>query len=153
MNTTLLTLPFLVQGALMGVDEGWFHRRRGLPRWERIGHPLDTLTVTACYAWLVFRRPEMPGALAVYAALAIASCLFVTKDEFVHKQLCSAKESWIHALLFGLHPIAFFAAGLLWLEDPNNVILKAQLALTSSFALYQGIYWGPWNRTPTRSAV
>ena len=23
----------------------WFHRRRGLPRWERIGHPLDTLTI------------------------------------------------------------------------------------------------------------
>jgi len=28
----------------MGVDEFYFHRRRGLPRWERLAHPLDTMT-------------------------------------------------------------------------------------------------------------
>ena len=44
-----------LQGLAMLVDELLFHRRRGLPRWERIGHPIDTLSVLACYGvslWL-----------------------------------------------------------------------------------------------------
>ena len=39
----LLYLPFAVQGLAILVDEFWFHHRRGLPRWERLGHPIDTL--------------------------------------------------------------------------------------------------------------
>jgi 2-polyprenyl-6-hydroxyphenyl methylase / 3-demethylubiquinone-9 3-methyltransferase len=39
-----LVVPLGLQALAMAVDEAYFHRRRGLPRWERIGHPLDTLT-------------------------------------------------------------------------------------------------------------
>ena len=49
----LLMLPIALQAMAMVVDEGWFHRRRGLPRWERLGHPLDTLTIAVCLGWLV----------------------------------------------------------------------------------------------------
>jgi hypothetical protein len=153
MTPWLLTLPFLAQGAVMGLDEGWFHRRRGLPRWERIGHPLDSLTVAACFAWVVLVAPEAPGALTVYVVLAVVSCLFVTKDEVVHKRLCSAPEGWLHALLFVLHPIVLFAAALLWRAHALHGALVTQLVLVSGFAVYQAVYWGPWNRTPTLSAT
>lgn len=74
----LLVGPVLVQGAALLVDETVYHRRRGLPRWERIGHPLDTLTLVACLAWLVAARPGTT-ALAVYLGLCVFSTLFVTK--------------------------------------------------------------------------
>jgi hypothetical protein len=136
----------------MAIDEGWFHRRRGLPVWERVGHPMDTLTVAACFAWVVLRRPDAPGALVGYGILAAFSCLFVTKDEIVHKALCSAAESWLHALLFVLHPIVFLAAGALWRSGVETV-LTVQLVIVLSFAAYQAMYWGPWNRRITRSAA
>src|ERR1019366_3333568 len=37
------------------------HQRRGLPRWERLGHPLDTLSVAGCYGWLVATGPGSPA--------------------------------------------------------------------------------------------
>ena len=51
-------IPIVLQGVIMVVDEGWFHRTRGLPRWERIGHPLDTLTIVLCLAWLLATSPH-----------------------------------------------------------------------------------------------
>ena len=144
----LIFAPFVVQGLAMFVDEGVHHRRRGLPRWERIGHPLDTLTVVACYAWLAAMRPT-PSHGTAYVALAALSCLFVTKDERVHARRCSASEHWTHALLFVLHPIVLAIAGWLWwTSQPSAPLLaRAQLVLTASFAAYQAIYWnwnGPW---------
>jgi len=80
----LLLLPALLQMLAMAVDEFVFHRRRGLPRWERLGHPLDTLTAAACYGWLAFAPPSESSTLGVYVGLCAFSCLFITKDEFVH---------------------------------------------------------------------
>ncbi len=137
----LLLAPVALQALAMAVDEGWYHRRRGLPRWERLGHPLDTLTVALCYAWLVARRPDDPHALAVYVALAAGSCLFVTKDEGVHARACCPGEHWLHAVLFVLHPIVFFAFGAIWWSGESSLILRAQLALTLAFMAYQLIYW------------
>ncbi len=45
LNSIFLFIPFALQTCCMAVDEVHFHRQRGLPRWERLGHPLDTLTV------------------------------------------------------------------------------------------------------------
>ncbi len=135
----LLFLPFVLQALAMGVDEGHFHRRRGLPRWERIGHPLDTLTVVLAYAWAI-AQPPTRGALAGYVALAGFSCLFVTKDEPVHRRCCSAGEMWLHAVQFVLHPIVFLAFGLLWLGG-HRALLAGPLAATALFGLYQLVYW------------
>ena len=138
----------------MLVDEGWCHRKRGLGRWERIGHPVDTLSVAACYAWLVFVKPELPNALAIYIGLAAFSCLLITKDEPVHTRACDATESWLHSVLFVLHPIVFLGFGLVWRSGDHEWVLRAQLVLTLAFAAYQTIYWSVlWKRDPTRPAA
>jgi len=135
----VLIAPVAIQGAVMLVDELVFHRRRGLPRWERIGHPLDTLTVAACLAWLIAAPPSRE-ALTVYVGLAVFSTLFITKDEAVHARLCSAGEHWLHAVLFALHPIVLGALGLLWWTGHSTVV-AVQLAAVLAVGLYQVVYW------------
>ncbi len=136
----LLVAPAALQGAAMLVDELLFNRARGLPKWERIGHPLDTLTVVAAYAWALLHRPTH-GALVGYAILAGFSCFFVTKDEPVHSRLCNAGEMWIHALQFVLHPIVFVAFALLWVRGQHPLILDFWAAATAAWGLYQVVYW------------
>jgi len=154
-----LIAPLVVQAVAMAFDELHFHRKRGLPAWERIGHPLDTLTVLACIGWALVARPT-PGHLAVYATLAIASCLFITKDEIVHARSCTPGEHWLHALLFTVHPLSLGSIALLWpsLQPPAAgwasvvpriasapLIALGQLVVTGSFCVYQAVYWNiPW---------
>jgi hypothetical protein len=141
----------------MVVDEFYFHRQRTLPRWERIGHPLDTLTVLLCWS-VVWFVPPTPSSITVYAGLGVFSCLFVTKDEWVHKEYCRAGEQWLHALLFILHPLLMVSAGLLWpaigaknpaalssgwirYEGFERSFFAVNIALTLLFGLYQLVYW------------
>ncbi|HUS27991.1 MAG TPA: bifunctional 2-polyprenyl-6-hydroxyphenol methylase/3-demethylubiquinol 3-O-methyltransferase UbiG [Kofleriaceae bacterium] len=136
-------VPIGLQALAMIVDEGVFHRRREMPRWERIGHPLDTLTIVACLGWLL-----AGGGLTGYIVLAIASTLFVTKDEGVHAKLCGAGEQWLHAVLFALHPIVLAAFGYL-AHLGERGILTGQLAVTIAFMTYQIVYWNLPRRTRT----
>ena len=136
-----LAVPVALQAVAMLVDEGLFHRRRGLPRWERIGHPLDTLTIAACLIWLVAVPPTSPSALPVYVTLAVISTLFVTKDEPVHARLCTGGEQWLHAVLFVLHPIVLAAFALIWWFGEGPVMLEIQLGVVLAFGAYQAIYW------------
>ncbi len=141
-----LALPFILQMLFMAVDEFRFHRRRELPRWERIGHPLDALTVILCLAWILSKLPT-PRAVTVYIGLAIFSCLFVTKDEPVHKRYCSAGELWIHAILFMLHPATLVSAGFLWPAIWNTPpgfersFLLIVCAMMISFGIYLFVFW------------
>lgn len=137
--TSVVVSAAAVQAALMAADEGYFHRRRGLPRWERIGHPLDTLTVAACLAWACVASPTRANVI-VYAALAFVSCLFVTKDEFVHRRHCTPAECWLHALLFVVHPVVLACFCWAWIDGAAWVI-RAQLALTAALVAYQIVYW------------
>jgi hypothetical protein len=132
----------------MCVDELVFHRKRGLPRWERLGHPLDTLTTALCYGWLVWVPASSPHALGVYVALCAFSCLFITKDELVHARLCEPLEIWLHALLFVLHPIVFLAFGAIWYSAAQAWAPKVMLGTTLVFMAYQFLYW---NRPEARS--
>lgn len=166
----LFLLPFSVQTLVILFDEFYFHVRRGLPKWERIGHPLDTLTVLACFAFVLF-VPYSSWALKGYIGLAIFSCIFVTKDEFVHKECCPASEQWLHSLLFLNHPIVLTAAGLLWtVMDKTNVpdwmssllpysdtlksMMLIQTGIVSLFCLYQIIYWNVlWKEKSTTPSM
>jgi hypothetical protein len=139
----VLLVPAALQALAMLIDEAWYHRRRGLPRWERLGHPVDTLSVALCYAWLLARRPDEPYALHVYVALAFASSLLVTKDEPVHARHCEPGEHWLHAVLFVLHPIVFVAFGVFWWSG-DVWIITAQLGLTIALMIYQLVYWSLW---------
>ncbi len=136
----LLIAPFALQGLAMFFDEFYFHRRRGLPKWERIGHPLDTLSVVICYAFLFFQAPTDLN-MKIYIGLCAFSCLLVTKDEFVHTEVCDASENWLHAVLFVLHPISFLAAGIIWKDGLNPTLIAMQPILITFFMFYQIIYW------------
>ena len=152
----LILLPFIVQMFVITFDEFYFHVRRGLPKWERLGHPLDTLTVLICFLFVLF-VPYSALALKIYIGVAIFSCVFVTKDEFVHKECCPASEQWLHALLFINHPIVLTAAGILWTvingaapelfsdlrayAEPLRTFLCIQAASAALFLIYQTIYW------------
>ena len=136
----------LLQAALMAVDELVFHRRRGLPRWERIGHPIDTASVLGCFLIALAFEPTR-GALIVYAALAALSCLLVTKDEFVHAGRCAPAEHWLHAALFVLHPLLLLAGAVLWLDGERAILVAQSLAILA-FGVYQTTYWNlrmNWN--------
>lgn len=139
-------VPALLQAAAMAVDEGWFHRRRGLARWERRGHPIDTATVALCYAWLVAAAPSSTNAV-IYVALALISCVTITKDEWIHARSCTPGEHWLHAILFVLHPIVLGSFGVLWWSGGYSSVLVLQLALTAAFGLFQILYWNvAWRR-------
>jgi hypothetical protein len=152
-----LLLPFAAQMLCMLFDEFYFHWRRKLPRWERYGHPLDTLTVLLCWSVIYF-LPPTAKAINLYAGLSILSCLFVTKDEWVHKEYCPAGEHWLHALLFVLHPLLMISAGLLWpaihsetaagllsgsirYEGFEGTFFAGNILLTLLFGIYQLVYW------------
>ena len=157
----VLLAVLTVQGAMMAFDELYFHRKRGLGRWERVGHPLDTLTMVACLGWVLLVAPSR-AAIMSYAALATFSCVFVTKDEWVHARHCSAGEHWVHALLFLVHPMTLAAVAVVWpalhgrssthvawIEGDRLVppVVMGQLALAAAFCVYQAAYWNlPWRR-------
>jgi len=156
-SSRFLLIPFALQTICMAVDEFYFHRQRTLPRWERLGHPMDTLTVLLCWS-IVWFAPPSASFVTIYVGLSLFSCLFVTKDEWVHKEFCRAGEQWLHALLFVLHPLLMISAGLLWpaihaentaarsfgwihYEGFEGTFFAVNILLTLIFGLYQLIYW------------
>jgi hypothetical protein len=151
-NSLHLLIPFILQMICIAADEFYFHRRRWLPRWERLGHPLDTLSMLACLIWLL-TAPLSALSASAYIGLSLFSCLFVTKDEPVHNKRCSPHEQWLHALLFILHPLVLLSAGLLWPAWRRQTLsfihytgferefLVGYTILTLFFGIYQLIYW------------
>jgi hypothetical protein len=160
----LALIPFAAQAAAIFFDEAVFHVRRGLPKWERIGHPLDTFTVILCMGYVIW-VPFSIVNLFIYVGLAIFSTIFITKDEFVHNTHCPATEQWLHALLFILHPITLICAGFIWpvaqgsvvtpwiaawLNNPNalHLFLIGQFATMCLFMIYQIVFWNLIWREP-----
>ena len=128
-----------LQGLAMMVDEFYFHQKRGLGRWESIGHPIDSLCFLIPIA-LTFWPYNTEMAIA-YIASAVLSCLIITKDEWVHSKECEASENWLHAVLFVLHSAILFSIYQLWTKaalGPLNIGLVVTIAL---FASYQVIRW------------
>lgn len=138
-------VPFAMQGVLMGVDEFYCHQRRPLKRWERVGHPLDTLSYIFCLGFLLLVPPSV-SALWVFGGLAAFSSLLITKDEWQHKELCDGFENWLHALLFVLHPVVLIWAGYLWWGGSVHFfsVVLSTAVLAFGFLLYQIFYWNVW---------
>lgn len=151
-SSQLLVIPFILQMICMGFDELFFHRQRSLSRWERIGHPLDTVTVLLCFGWVIANAPTR-STMVVYLLLATFSCFFITKDEKIHREECPAAEHWLHAVLFILHPVILICIGLLWpaLHGRSSAIISfsgwernfllGNFVLTILFGLFQLVYW------------
>ncbi|HNC45836.1 MAG TPA: hypothetical protein PKZ53_14810 [Acidobacteriota bacterium] len=151
----LIGFIFSVQIMVILVDEFYFHYRREIPRWERIGHPLDTLTVLACYGYALSFEYS-PQTVGPFIGMALFSTIFVTKDEFVHAKYCDPGEHWLHAVLFAFHPLVLLAIAALWTGVsarnplglptvvagvPLKIMLIAQCLLTGVFGIYQTVYW------------
>ena len=158
-------LPVFLQGLALVFDEFYFHHKRGLPRWECWGHPLDTIVTLSALSLPLFLEFTESN-LLIYAFCALFSCLFVTKDEWVHAQHCGGSENWLHAILFLMHPLVFVSFGYLWwqagsersiitLEFPTllsgseastiafsfGAFLRGQIGVMALFAVYQIAYW------------
>ncbi|HET9625609.1 MAG TPA: methyltransferase domain-containing protein [Kofleriaceae bacterium] len=147
----LCLAPLVAQAILMVIDEGWFHRARGLPRRERLGHPIDTLSLAGCLMWLIALPHGDPGertspyALPGFLVLAVISTAVVIKDEAVHARQCSVGEHRLHAALYVLHPVVLAAFAALWWLGADG-LLVGQLGVTLAFCAYQIIYWNlGWN--------
>ena len=124
------------------VDEFHYHHKRGLPLWERIGHPLDTLTLIIPLA-LAASASLHAHAVGAFWVLAVFSCIFVTKDEFVHARVCSPGEHWLHSLLFLLHPMMLLSIYAWWCDPSGSqtILLRGLLGMTVAYGLYQVVYW------------
>lgn len=151
--SALIFIPFILQAIVISLDEYIFHLKRGLPKWERIGHPLDTLSVIGCFMFVLY-VPYAPDMIKYYIATALFSCLLITKDEFVHKHHCPAAEQWLHALLFVNHSILLTAMGLMWPRLQGHAVFEwlpaadiltpflwIQAIFATLFFLYQVVYW------------
>ena len=123
----------------MAVDEFYFHRQRGLGKWERIGHPLDTLTLLAAILVAVYSAYASPSFM-LFLGLSVLSCVFVTKDEFVHAREAPPLEIWLHSLLFILHPVILLCVHELWTRGERELLQYLAVSVLS-FAIYQTIYW------------
>lgn len=122
-----------VQGIAMVIDEFYFHQKRGLGRWERIGHPIDTVFfILALWGALNADRLGSGGAWS----LMLLSSLIVLKDEFEHKRLTPPAENLLHGLLFMVHPLVLIAV---WIERASlgDWILIPPLL----FLIYQVLFW------------
>lgn len=130
----------LVQAGIMLVDELYYHRRRGLGRFEAFGHPVDTLVFLAALLVPATQAPGS-GALVLFAVLALLSTLVITKDEFIHAHSCAPGEQWLHALLFVLHAPVLIGIALVWWHDPATPFLRLLPPAVGAWGAYQIFYW------------
>jgi len=137
---------FYLSIVLMLIDELAFHANRTLPKWERVGHPLDAMTVWVCSMFALLAPFNLKN-VYVYCGLAVISCLFVTKDEPVHDLYCRKSENLLHAILFFIHPIVLWQIYGLWSFQSIHSLIWINLGLSVGI----GLQWYLWNR-PARVA-
>lgn len=135
-------ITFVILAGLQGIailaDEFIFHHRRRIPRWERIGHPIDTALVLICLLFISFAPHSLINEI-IYYGLVVLSSLCITKDEWVHRKFCTAEEMWLHAVLFILHPLMLVSAAFIW-DKHSDYVLIASTGIFGFF-VYQVIYW------------
>ena len=148
----LWSILSVLQAVAMLGDELVHHRRRGLPRWERLSHPLDAALWIVALCWLRF-VPPAPDAAWAYVVLLVVSSLSITKDEWVHARVCGGAQQWLHSILFMLHPVLLIIGGApgwgLWgvahsagaAGELARGVLGAQIGVSAAFSLYQVGYW------------
>ena len=113
----------IFHSAIMLVDEFYFHIKRGLSKWERIGHPVDTFSVLLCFLCVFFLDYNSVNQV-LYISFSVLSCLLIIKDEGVHLKTCTAQEQRLHALLFILHPIFLSIIYHSWISFQNKAELS-----------------------------
>jgi hypothetical protein len=139
---------------LMIFDEFFFHKKRILPKWERIGHPIDTLFILSCF-FIITYLPMTKINVIIYCALSVFSCFIIIKDESIHLKCCDKYEQYLHAILFVLHPILLVILFFSWssftkpyinyLENFSSPLIKNiiyfQFISAILFLFYQILFW------------
>lgn len=147
----MLYALLVTQALVMLFDEFYFHRQRGLDRFERWGHVADTMLFFAAVALPILLAPT-PFNVGIYIFFALASALFATKDEWVHASSCSGGEQWCHALLFLLHGVILFAVGMVWYLDPSRPVLRILPIPVGLWGIYQFFYWNVFYDQPKKKS-
>jgi hypothetical protein len=127
-----------IQGMLLVYDELVLHRQRGLPRWERMGHPVDAFCFSLPIGFAACRGAETSP--NVYFGLSLLSSLVILKDEWVHVGRIGGLEATVHAALFVIHPVTLMTAWELAKTGQTFGLLLAWVALLG-VVLFQGVYW------------
>lgn len=136
-----------IQGMLLVYDDLVLHQRRGLPRWERIGHPIDAFCFSLPIGLAAWKGSETSSTL--YGGLSLLSCVIILKDEWIHVGRINALEATLHAALFVLHPVTLYLAWELAKTGQTFGLLLAWMALVG-VVVFQIIHWnfgkGPHER-------
>ena len=140
-------LPFLIHNTIMMIDEFYYHHKRILPRWEKLGHPADTVTYIFCLGLVLF-LPHQRWTI-LYLCVALFSTLFVFKDMPIHAHYCSFGEKCLHGLMYFLHPLQLLILGVFHQQiniDSSDLIffqkfLWVQFSLALLTCVYQIVYW------------
>lgn len=123
----------------MFIDEFYFHHKRGLGRWESIGHPVDTflflIPFIICLSW---SYEEFISKVLIVTS--VLSTLIITKDEWIHSEQSSGAENWLHSLLFILHPLSLGVLYYFW-TNKEIFYIQIQAGIISLFFIYQVFYW------------
>lgn len=144
----------LFHAFVLFVDEFYCHLKRGLPKWERIGHPIDTACFLICYILVIF-FPMNDVVFFIFLINAVFSCFLIVKDEAVHLKYANSFEQYLHALLFVLHPVILCILFLSWGLFTKSeflffnyfefsllkYVILTQFFLAIIFFWYQLIYW------------
>lgn len=101
---------------------------------------MDTLSVILPFLYLSF-MPYAGHTPLTLIFLMFFSCVFITKDEWVHAEHSTPGENWLHAFLFMMHPLVFVSAWYLWKEEGPTFAHRLQLGLLFLFFSYQLVYW------------
>ncbi|RHX93798.1 hypothetical protein DLM76_12420 [Leptospira yasudae] len=149
-NFYTFAFPFFFGLVLAAIDEFYFHWKRGLPTWERIGHSIDIVFTIIPYSILIFFEYDQTN-LLVYVIFALISCMTVVKDVWVHNRECEASEEFIHGLMSMLHPILLLIPALLWPSfhgGQSSILLSKDATMFKFFftAIYIGSFvWLAYN--------
>ena len=131
--SALIVAPIVVQACAALLDEWFFHRRRVLGTWERVGHPLDTLLVIIPLSLAVCCEFS-ERVFIFYSILALLSCLLVLKDEYIHHSCCGWQEQLLHAIMFQCHPLVFVSMGFAWAVRDHVLSVSSDLMAAGSIS-------------------
>lgn len=143
--TVFLSVITVLHGILFRIDEFKFHRKRGVQKVELINALFDGFLFLSALAIPLFADFSY-WAEKIYIALAIVSCLSISKNEFFYKGL-EFGERVTHSLLYVLHPVILFAYYDGWKVnyfDKHYYVWLVQLLyvfLGFQAVAYQIIYW------------
>ena len=153
---TFLLIIMSLQVILFHVDEYYFHRKRGLSKYEIASAITDGAFYVLPLIIATFAKFDSIWK-TIFIVLAGISCLSIAKNELFYPAL-QVKERIIHSLLYVLHPILLYSFYISWKGNffdayPNFWILQLlYVAIGFKTVIYQIIYWNYIHENPKPSA-